>query len=61
MVSMCVVQCMTLAQRELAAKLKEISCYDTLPKSQKLIVFDGTLAVKKALSCLLQHGKHSNQ
>ena len=38
-------------------KLVSTTCYDVLPVSQKLIAFDTTLAVKKALAALLQHGE----
>ena len=39
--------------------LHTYSCYDILPLSFKLIVFDNTLLVKKALSALVQHGVQS--
>lgn len=35
------------------------TCYDVLPINQKLIVFDTSLSVKKALGALLQHGFQS--
>ena len=35
--------------------MKDRTCYDLLPISQKLIVFDTELGVKKALATLLQH------
>lgn len=35
------------------------SCYDILPQSSRIIVFDKQLLVKKALSALLQHSLHS--
>lgn len=36
--------------------LEQHSCYDILPFSFKVIIFDHTLLVKKALAALLQHG-----
>ncbi|RKO92010.1 hypothetical protein BDK51DRAFT_15168, partial [Blyttiomyces helicus] len=39
--------------------LKRHSCYDVLPVSYKIIVFDVSLLVKKALAALLQHGAQS--
>lgn len=39
--------------------LKHYSCYDVLPQSFKVIVFDQTLVVKKAFLALLQHGVQS--
>lgn len=38
------------------ACLEQYSCYDILPFSFKVIIFDHTLLVKKALAALLQHG-----
>lgn len=35
--------------------LQKHSAYDMLPISSKVIIFDTTLLVKKALSSLLQH------
>jgi hypothetical protein len=35
------------------------TCYDLLPASFKIIVFDNTLLLKKALAVLLQHGVQS--
>lgn len=35
--------------------LETNTCYDALPMSFKVIVFDQTLLVKKALSALLQY------
>lgn len=40
----------------LRLKLQSIQIYNVLPLSSKVVVFDGTLPVKKALSTLLQHG-----
>ncbi|KAJ3090538.1 AMP-activated serine/threonine-protein kinase regulatory subunit [Quaeritorhiza haematococci] len=37
------------------AALRRYTCYEILPISYKLIVFDTTLLVKKALAALLQH------
>lgn len=37
--------------------LKEHTCYDVLPISFRLVVFDTHLPVKKALSMLIQNGK----
>ncbi|KAJ3292225.1 AMP-activated serine/threonine-protein kinase regulatory subunit [Borealophlyctis nickersoniae] len=42
-----------------ADKLKRTSCYDLLPVSYKIIIFDTSLLVKKALAALLQHGVQS--
>jgi hypothetical protein len=38
------------------SSLEQHNCYDILPRSFKVIVFDRTLLVKKALAALLQHG-----
>ncbi|KAJ3355254.1 hypothetical protein HDU91_005687 [Kappamyces sp. JEL0680] len=39
--------------------LLDYTCYDVLPASFKVIVFDHSLLLKKALSALLQHGVQS--
>ncbi|KAI8813115.1 hypothetical protein BJ742DRAFT_521528 [Cladochytrium replicatum] len=43
----------------LSEDLKRFTCYDVLPVSHKLIVFDTCLLVKKALAALVQHGAQS--
>jgi 5'-AMP-activated protein kinase, regulatory gamma subunit len=35
------------------------NCYEILPQSFKMIVFDTTLLLKKALAVLVQHGVQS--
>ncbi|TPX56919.1 hypothetical protein PhCBS80983_g04184 [Powellomyces hirtus] len=42
-----------------ATALQRHTCYDLLPVSYKVIVFDTSLPVKKALAALLQHGVQS--
>lgn len=39
--------------------LRQNTCYDILPLSFKVIVFDTELKLKKALSALIQHGVQS--
>ncbi|KAJ3126227.1 AMP-activated serine/threonine-protein kinase regulatory subunit [Nowakowskiella sp. JEL0407] len=41
------------------SSLKRHTCYDLLPVSHKVIVFDTSLLLKKALAALLQHGVQS--
>ncbi|KAI8814014.1 hypothetical protein BJ742DRAFT_746718 [Cladochytrium replicatum] len=43
----------------LSEDLKRFTCYDVLPVSHKIIVFDTSLLVKKALAALVQHGAQS--
>ncbi|KAI9096884.1 hypothetical protein DFS34DRAFT_650253 [Phlyctochytrium arcticum] len=45
--------------RGAADALRRHTCYDLLPVSYKVIVFDVSLLVKKALAALLQHGVQS--
>ena len=39
--------------------LRKHTCYDLLPVSFKVIVFDTSLLLKKALTALIQHGELS--
>jgi 5'-AMP-activated protein kinase regulatory gamma subunit len=39
--------------------LLDHTCYEVLPSSFKVIVFDQSLLLKKALSALVQHGVQS--
>jgi 5'-AMP-activated protein kinase regulatory gamma subunit len=46
-------------KQQVISALKKQTCYDVLPVSFKLIVFDTRLLVKKSLAALLQHGVQS--
>jgi predicted transcriptional regulator len=50
-----VLQSITLS----SSYLKSITCYDILPINSKLIYFEASLLVKKALYALLQNGIRS--
>jgi len=47
---------LTRKQRQVCEFLKKHTCYDLLPQSYKVIVFDTTLPVKKAFYAMLQNG-----